>query len=136
MKMFQLKIMAADKLFYEGECRKLMLNAPDGKLEILAGHEPAVLAVVPGTTCYNMEDNKNWTHVVTGNGFAIVADNEATLLVDFAERPEDIDELRAKEAKLRAEEHMRVQGSRREYLHSKASLARAMARLKATSKYR
>ncbi|MBS7182700.1 MAG: ATP synthase F1 subunit epsilon, partial [Eubacterium sp.] len=50
-----------------------------------------------------------------------------------AELPEEIDKARALEAKERAEEQMRQDQSMREYYHSRASLARAMVRLKATS---
>lgn len=49
---------------------------------------------------------------------------------DSAERPEDIDEIRAKEAKERAEEQLRQKQSVYEYRMSKASLARAVSRLK------
>jgi F-type H+-transporting ATPase subunit epsilon len=47
--------------------------------------------------------------------------------------PEEIDKARALEAKERAEEQLRQKQSMREYHHSRASLARAMVRLKATS---
>ena len=56
-----------------------------------------------------------------------------TLLVETAERPEEIDVARAQEAKERAEEQLRQKQSIHEYYHSRASLARAMARLKATA---
>ena len=131
---FKLKVVATNKTFYDGECVKLIVNAPDGQLEILANHEPAVLAVVPGMARFSKDDT-DWTEAVCGNGFVMVSANEVVLLVDTAERPEDIDAIRAREAKERAEEQLRHQTSRKEYLHSKASLARAMDRLKATSKY-
>jgi F-type H+-transporting ATPase subunit epsilon len=135
MNTFKLKIMAADKIFYNDDCVKLIVNAPDGDLEIMANHEAAVLAVIPGMIRFST-DGSTWTEAVSGSGFVMVSDNEATLLVDTAERPEEIDAIRAKEAKERAEEQMRQERSQREYLHSQASLARAMARLKATSKYK
>lgn len=50
-----------------------------------------------------------------------------------AEKPEEIDVRRAEEAKQRAEERLRQKQSIHEYYHSRAALARAMARLKATS---
>lgn len=131
---FTLKIMASNKIFYDGDCIKVTVNAPDGELEVMANHEAAVLAVVPGTIRFTLDDEQ-WTQAVTGSGFLVVSDNEATLIVDTAERPEDIDVIRAKEALERAEEKLRHEKSQREYLHSKASLSRAMARLKATSKY-
>ena len=75
-----------------------------------------------------------WHDAVVGNGFAQVINNRVTLLVDFAERPEDIDILRAREAKERAEEQLRQKQSIQEYYHTQASLARAMTRLRVTGK--
>jgi len=131
---FKLKIMTSNKVFYDGECVKLIITATDGALEIMANHEAAVFAVVPGIFRYTRDDSE-WIEAVSGNGFVMVYNNEAMLIIDSAELPEDIDMVRAEEAKERAEEQMRQDRSQREYLHSKASLARAMARLKATSKY-
>ena len=134
MKQFGFKIMAMNKTFYAGPCAKLIANTLDGKIEILANHQSAVFAVVSGELQFSV-DGDTWTDVVTGNGFVAISDNEAVLIVDTAERPEDIDIIRAQEAKERAEEQMLHTKSHREFLHSKASLARAMVRLKATSKY-
>ena len=60
--------------------------------------------------------------------------NRVTILVDTAEKPEEIDIKRAKEARERAEEQLRQKQSMQEYYTSKASLTRAMLRLRATSK--
>ena len=38
MDTFGLKIIASDKVFYEGRCRKLIIPAPDGEKGILANH--------------------------------------------------------------------------------------------------
>lgn len=135
MNTFKLKIMATNKVFYDGDCAKIIVNAPDGDLEIMAHHEAAVFAVVPGMVKFSV-DGSGWTEAVSGSGFVMVSNNEAMLIVDTVERPEDIDAIRAEEALERAEEQLRQERSQREYLHSKASLARAMARLKATKKYR
>ena len=66
----------------------------------------------------------------TGTGFAQMVNNRATVIVDTCEYPEEIDLRRAEEAKERAEEQLRQKQSIAEYHISKASLARAMARLK------
>ena len=65
-----------------------------------------------------------------GGGVAQSANNRVTILVDSAERPEDIDEVRAREAMERAQEQLRQKQSIYEYRMSKASLARAVSRLK------
>ena len=78
---FKLKIMAADKIFYDGDCTSLVVNVSNGEVGILANHTAEVLAVVPGVLRFSV-DGENWTEVVNGSGFVEVADNQAKLLVD------------------------------------------------------
>ena len=58
------------------------------------------------------------------------------VLVDNAERPEDINKNRAEAARIRAEERLQHQQSMHEYYQSKIALDRAMQRLQAAAKYR
>ena len=85
---FSLKVIACDRIFFDGRCTQVVLPLHDGEKAIQAHHD----------TC---------------------------------EYPEEIDIRRAKEAKERAEEQLRQKQSIQEYHRSKASLARAMERLKA-----
>ena len=105
----------------------------DGQKEILAHHEDMVIAIDEGEMRFQPEGTDNWEYAVVGMGFVEIVNNRVTLLVETAERPEEIDVARAREAKERAEEQMRQKQSIREYYHSRASLSRAMARLKGTS---
>ncbi len=129
MDTFGLKIIASDRVFYEGRCRKLILPAPDGEMGILANHENMVIAINVGDARMEVEED-SWVDVAVGAGFAEIVNNRVTVLVDTAERPEEIDVRRAKEAKERAEEQMRQKQSIQEYYRTQASLARAMNRLK------
>ena len=129
MDTFGLKIIASDKVFYEGRCRKLIIPAPDGEKGILPNHENMVIAIAVGIARMEVEEGK-WTEVAVGTGFAEIVNNRVTLLVDTAERPEDIDVRRAEEQRERAEEQMRQKQSIQEYYHTRASLARAMNRLR------
>lgn len=129
MDTFGLKIIASDKVFYEGRCRKMIIPAPDGQKGILPNHENMVIAVAVGIAHFEMEEDK-WVDVAVGTGFVEIVNNRVNLLVDTAERPEDIDVRRAEEQKERAEEQMRQKQSIQEYYHTQASLARAMNRLK------
>ena len=130
---FYLKIIAANRVFYSGRCRSIIVPEYDGQKEILAHHEDMVIAVNDGEMRFQPEGSDNWEYAVVGIGFVEIVNNLVTLLVESAERPEEIDVARAREAKERAEEQMRQKQSIHEYYHSRASLARAMARLKATS---
>jgi F-type H+-transporting ATPase subunit epsilon len=129
MDTFGLKIIASDGVFYEGRCKKLIIPAPDGEKGILANHENMVIAVTVGIARMNV-DGTEWKEIAVGTGFAEIVNNRVTLIVDTAEKPEDIDVRRAREQKERAEEQLRQKQSIAEYHISKASLARAMARLK------
>lgn len=129
MDTFGLKIIASDKVFYEGRCRKLTLPAPDGEMGLLANHENMVIAIAVGIA--RMETGEgNHQEIALGQGFAEVVNNRVTLIVDTAERPEDIDVRHAQEQRERAEEQMRQKQSIQQYYHTQASLARAMNRLR------
>ncbi len=130
MDTFGLKIIASDKVFYEGRCRKLIIPAPDGQKGILPNHENMVIAIVVGTAKVQLAGEDDWRDLAVGTGFAEIVNNRVTLLVDTAERPEDIDVRRAQEQQERAEEQMRQKQSIQEYYHTQASLARAMNRLR------
>ncbi len=131
---FHLRVIAADKEFYNGKCESLIIPAFDGQKEILAHHEDMVIAVDDGEMRYKPEGSTEWVYAVVGKGFVQIVNNRVILLVETVERPEDIDIARAEAAKARAEEQMRQKQSIQEYYHSSASLARAMARLKAAGK--
>ncbi|HJC74731.1 MAG TPA: ATP synthase F1 subunit epsilon [Candidatus Mediterraneibacter faecavium] len=130
MDTFGLKIIASDKVFYEGRCRKLIIPAPDGEKGILPNHENMVIAIAVGTAKVQLAGEEEWKDLAVGTGFAEIVNNRVTLLVDTAERPEDIDVRRAQEQQERAEEQMRQKQSTQEYYHTQASLARAMTRLR------
>lgn len=136
MSTFHLKIIAYDKIFYDGEAQSLTLPAIDGDLQILANHEEYVIAIKEGEIRFVTAEG-TLIPTVCGRGFAEVnSDNQVEVLVDTIEKPEDIDVRRAREAKERAQERLRQHQSKMEYHRSAASLARAMARLKEASKYK
>lgn len=134
MKRFFMKGLASDKTFYSGYCLKVILPATDGQKEILGGHENMVMAVTEGILKYQAEEDGEWTKLAVGSGFAQIINNRVTILVDTAERPEEIDVRRAEEAKERAQEQLRQKQSIQEYHISRAALARAMSRLKAANR--
>lgn len=126
---FFLQVVASDKVFFKGRCKKLIIPLADGEKAVLAHHEDMVIAVAIGEMRL-LDENDQWIRGVVGNGFVQIINNRVTLLVDTAERPEDIDERRAEEARERAEEQLRQSKSLQEHSHFEASLARSLARLR------
>ena len=90
MDTFGLKIIASDGVFYEGRCKKLIIPAPDGEKGILANHENMVIAVNVGVAHMSL-DGEEWKDIAVGVGFIEIVNNRVTLIVDTAEKPEDID---------------------------------------------
>ena len=132
MSTFHLKIIAYDKIFYDDEAASVVLPAIDGEVQILTNHEECVVALKTGEVRIGTPKGE-MIPAVCGSGFAeVTSDNQVEILVDTIERPEEIDIRRAKEAKERAEEQLRQKQSIQEYYRSKASLAIAMERLKAS----
>ena len=133
-KTFFLQVLASDKIFYKGQCQKLIIPLADGEKAVLPHHEDMVIAVSIGEMRL-MDESGKWIHAVVGNGFIQIINNRVTLLVDTAEHPEDIDERRAEEARERAAEQLRQGKSIQEHSHFEASLARSLARLRTKHKY-
>ena len=133
MNTFYLKILASDRIFYEGRCKMVIVPAKDGELGIMANHGDLVVALDIGEIRVQKEDG-SWSAALIGKGVMQDINNRVTNLTEFAEYPEEIDAKRAQMAKERAQERLRQKQSIQEYHHSRAALARALARLKESQK--
>ena len=133
MDTFQVHILAADKTFYEGPCLSLTIPASDGERTILAHHNSMIAAIQPGTLRYQVPGEQPKLAAVSP-GMVKVEHNDVLILVDSAERPEDIDAARAQREADEAREALLQQKSRQEYQLAQASLARAMNRLRVKSR--
>ena len=118
---FTLDILAAEGPFFRGECLSVSVPAIDGSYGVLAHHANAIGAIVPGELTFRTPDGILHRAAVS-SGLIKVEDNHVLLLVDSAERPEDIDANRAKRAKERAEEELREVQRKFEVLSHKLSL--------------
>ena len=131
---FPVQFLAADRPFYEGECVSLVLPTITGMYGIMAHHRNMITAIIPGMMRYQLPGEPEQMAAVSA-GLVKVENGEVLILVDSAERPEEIDRARAEAARERAEERLRQKLSMRDYYNSKAALARALARLKAAKRH-
>ena len=86
-KAFQLEIITPNDPFYKGSAESVILPAIDGEYGVLAGHEPVVTAIEPGTARYLVDGE--WKEVVVGQGFAEIMPDYTILLVATADRLEE-----------------------------------------------
>ena len=134
MEKFILNITASSGEFYQGYCESLTLPTGDGVYGVQAGHNPVLVALHMGIAKFTVDGETR--EVLVGDGIAEVTPTFVLLLVDSAERPEDIDRNRAEAARIRAEERLQHKQSMHEYYQSKIALDRAMQRLQTAAKYK
>ncbi len=132
--MFMLRVLAADKPFYEGECASLVVPTLDGQYGVMAGHCNTILAIVPGTLTFRTPDGGMQAAAVAA-GIMKVEGDETLVLVDSALRPDEVDEVRQRRAADEAKEALLQKRSIEEHHAAQARLARALARLSVKSKY-
>ena len=134
MNSFILNITASSGEFYQGSCESMVLPVKDGVYGVQAGHSPVLVAIHMGMLKFTVDGETQ--EILVGDGIAEVTPTFVLLLVDSAERPEDIDKNRAEAARIRAEERLQHKQSMHEYYQTKIALDRAMQRLQTASKYK
>lgn len=132
MASFSLKILACDRLFFKGECDKLIFPAYDGDVEILANHEQLTAQIAIGELRYVATGVSDWQKAVVSGGIVTVDNNVVTVIVYSAEKPEEIDAARARAAKEKAEAELKEKQSGIDRRISSDSLNRAVQRLRSS----
>ncbi len=127
---FKARIYEADSPFYEGELTSLIVPTIDGQYGIKARHRNLVVAIVPGVIKYRIPFDDKLYEASVSEGMVRIEDGDVLMLVNTAERPEEID---AERSRLRAEEAREIMLQKRsmqEYYSAEATLRRAMVRLR------
>ena len=133
MKLFNLRILSCNRVFYEGQCRMLVFPSFDGEMAIMAGHEQMSTAIEVGTIRFQTPEGV-WQQAIVSDGLLKVEKSRVTVLVYSAEKPEEIDAFLAEEELEKAKEQLSQKQSIVEYQISRANLAHAMARLRGASR--
>lgn len=132
---FKIKIVASNKVFYDGEAQSVTVPYIDGgSVAFLAHHCNAVIHIDAGEMKLKTADGEIKEAFVS-DGFLEFLSNEATMVCVSVELPEEIDKRRAEEAKERAEEELRQKMSQYDYYVTKANLSRAMERIKVKNRH-
>ena len=129
MNTFSLKILAAERVFYDGACASLTVPTLDGLYGVQAKHEDVILAVAPGMLTVKTDTGEEIVAAVS-LGVLKMEDNEALLLADTVERADEIDERRAEQAAAWAKAELLGKKSAQEQRLAEQHMARALSRLK------
>ncbi|MDA0745814.1 MAG: F0F1 ATP synthase subunit epsilon, partial [bacterium] len=129
MPTFELEILTPVKMVYRGTVESLQAPGSEGGFGVLSGHQPMLAALNPGQiVCRGPEGSRQ---VATSGGFAEVQPNRVVVLAETAELSDEIDVVRAGEARDRARERLaKGRDSEIDRARAEAALTRALNRLK------
>ena len=68
MNTFSLKVIASDKVFFDGKCGIIIVPALDGEQAIMSHHEDMVIATREGEVRFKEKEEDDWTKAVVGVG--------------------------------------------------------------------
>ncbi|MFO8102117.1 MAG: F0F1 ATP synthase subunit epsilon [Dehalococcoidia bacterium] len=124
-----LEIVTGERLVHSDEVDLVVAPGIDGEMAILPNHAPLMTMLKPGELIIRKEGEDS--SIFVSGGFFELMNNKITVLADSAERAEEIDIVRAEEARRRAEERMEERaGTNIDAARAEAALRRSLMRLK------
>jgi F-type H+-transporting ATPase subunit epsilon len=130
-----LRVITPDKIALDRSVASARIPGLDGSIGILPRHAPMIAALDAGLLHYRAQPGGAEEILFVSGGFAEVRDDTLRLVTEAGEKPEEIDEARAREAEQRARERLAVQQSAGtepiDLVRAEAALRRALMRLKA-----
>ncbi len=101
------ELITPEGLKLEERVYEVILPTPLGQIGVLPYHIPLISIVTPGVISLRRHKETAYEdkeHIVTSGGFVEISGKRVRLLSDGAERAEDVDEFKARQALERARE--------------------------------
>ncbi len=109
MKLLDVEIVTAEKTIFSGQASLILVPGIEGELGILTSHAPIITELYPGEVLIRNEQEE--LSLVLSGGFVEVFNDKVTILADAAERTNEINIEKAKEAIQKAEKIVDSKGS-------------------------
>ena len=129
-------IVSAEELIFSGLAEFVVLPGEAGELGILPGHMPPMTRIKAGAVRLKIPGQANEELIFVAGGILEVQPGRVTVLADTAIRGRDLDEVKANEAKRRAEEALADRTGEMDYATAQAELAEAVAQIAAIHRLR
>jgi len=128
------EIATPEKMVFSDKVEEVTIPGVDGEFGVLFGHAPLLTLVNIGELDYTRDNKK--IHYAIGAGYVEVTFQKVTLLLDSAERSDEIDKESAKKEKDAAEAELSKMNKEEDkgYKGAKDKLSLAEARLKVAEK--
>ncbi|MFN0007937.1 MAG: ATP synthase F1 subunit epsilon [Planctomycetota bacterium] len=129
-----LRVITPERIALDRSVASVRLPGLDGSIGVLPRHAPMIAALDTGLLRFRASPGGAEEVLFVSGGFAEVRGDTLRVVSEAGEKPEDIDEARAREAEKRARDRISVQraeGEPLDLLRAEASLRRALMRLRA-----
>jgi F-type H+-transporting ATPase subunit epsilon len=129
-------VVSAERSLFSGVVEFLVVPAAMGEVGIYPRHAPMITKIKAGSVRLKLPDRDEEELIYVSGGLLEVQPMVVTILADTAVRGRDLDEVKAQEAKQRAEEAMRDRSASIDYAQAQSELAEAIAQLHAIQRLR
>src|SRR5689334_6211994 len=125
-----LRVITPERIALDMPVQSVRVPGVDGQLGILPRHAPMVAALDTGIVRFRAEGRQALLFV--SGGFAEVRGDTVRIVTEAGEKPDEIDEARAREAEQRARARLasEAQGETVDIARAEAALQRAIWRLR------
>jgi F-type H+-transporting ATPase subunit epsilon len=129
-----LEIVTPEKVMVSQDVDMVVSPGTFGEFGVLEGHVSFLSGIVPGELRYTSDELTEY--LVVANGFAEVSNDNVSVLVDAAEKAQDIDVVRAQRAIERANERLAKDRGEEDidFVRAEAALKRAVTRIRVAEK--
>jgi F-type H+-transporting ATPase subunit epsilon len=124
----KLEIVTPDAKTYSDDVELVTLPGVSGEMGVYPLHVPLMTQIVAGEV--RVEKGGKEILLAVGDGFAQITGTRVAIMTDMAIRAENIDEVKAEEAKKRAEARLAEKLNDEESVLVQSALAHSVAQLK------
>jgi F-type H+-transporting ATPase subunit epsilon len=124
-----LRVMAPNRIVWNSDVQEIILSTNSGRIGILPNHAPLLTALDIGII--KIRFNEKWSTMALMGGFAMIDNNQMTILVNEAEKSNEINLQEAQETFQIAQTKLSQAKGRKQVIEANLTLKRAKARLEA-----
>ena len=121
--------MAPNRIVWNSEVQEIILSTNSGRIGILPNHAPLLTALDIGIIKIRL--NEKWSTMALMGGFAMIDNNQMTILVNEAEKANEINLQEAQDTFQMAQNKLSQAEGRKQVIEANLTLKRAKARLEA-----
>jgi F-type H+-transporting ATPase subunit epsilon len=127
MSTLRLEIVTPERKLYEEDVNMVVVKGQAGELGILPNHIPLVTPLKIAPVKAKKNGTEEW--IAVHGGFMEVRKDKVVILAEAAELGKDIDVMRAKQAKERAERRLAEKRADLDFKRAELALQRALSRI-------